>query len=415
MNPLEAVVVVDLRRRSPTSDLPASFERIHGRAPVQRHLHHLAEEGVSHCAVLLSGSGAELAESQLGRLLGELSLGATKVSVMRGEMRNGSREPAYRKPIVVIDGEAVYDRRLYRAALASQSCVTIVDGDSPVGLRSEERFEADSSDRVQALVAVDDLPQYLPNMRRRLRPYWVRLTSPADYRRAADLIMDSAQKGILDFPARFLHPLPENFLARALARTGVTPNQVTLFTGLLGFWATYLFVTQSFGWALAIAAAVNVLDGVDGKLARIKLLSSKIGDRIDHVLDVSFEFSWYLGLGWGLAQTTGHGLPFALGATMIAIQVVARGMSGVYTLLTRKTVHDHTAFDRAFRLVAGRRNIYVMMWLVGWASQALLMAFYAVVGWAVITLSVYVTRVLTALVGRWRSRALSAATLQSTG
>jgi phosphatidylglycerophosphate synthase len=66
----------------------------------------------------------------------------------------------------------------------------------------------------------------------------------------------------------------------------VTPNQVTIlsiflaiFAGL-AFWDGYLVIGLLLGWVMTF------LDTVDGKLARVTVSSSKIGEILDHGLDL---------------------------------------------------------------------------------------------------------------------------------
>ncbi len=335
--------------------------------------------------------------AHLDRLIAEVPLGDMRVSICHDEKFKA-------EDVVMVAGEAVYDPRLYRYAVESSGPVILVDGGAQIGLEKtgSGKREAGSVEKESGggLVPVDSLPSYLPNMRRDLRPYWRRLKAREDYLQAERMIMDSAQKGILDFPARYLHPIPEDYLAALLSRTAITPNQITVFTGLLAFVTTYLFAVQSYGWGLAIALVVNVLDGVDGKLARVKLLSSKFGDRLDHVLDVTFEFAWYVALGWGLSQGAGGMLPLYLSFGLIAIMLGTRAVSGAYTATTGRQIHDHTAFDRGFRLVGGRRNVYIIMLLAGLLLGSVGAAFYAVVGWGVVTLAVFKVRAVMAFLGR---------------
>jgi hypothetical protein len=62
-------------------------------------------------------------------------------------------------------------------------------------------------------------------------------------------------------------------------------------------------------------------------------------------------------------------------------------------------------------LVAGRRNIYVLVWLTGALAGNLLTAFYVTLLWAIATVLVYAARVSFALVVKWqKSRRASALT-----
>lgn len=373
--------------------------------------------------VVLSGdsNARAAAEEACRRQSAELALAGLSVLFVHADPADvGPLLPGGTEEVMWLRGEAVYDPRLYRRVWESPAPVWVVDrgekgtGEgagslSPIGLAKLDlrsrpsdgpRLGRESLARAMSIegrpedrwLHVGDIPTYLPDLRRHLRPYWCQLNDVDSRKRAGRMIVDSAQKGVLDFPARFLHPLPENLCTRWLSGTRVTPNQVTVLTGFVAFGATYLLATQSFGWGLAVAFLVNVLDGVDGKLARVKLLASRFGDRLDHILDVTFEFSWYLGLGWGLYQATGHRLPLQLGVGLIGVMVAARALSGIYRRRSGRQIHDHRRFDRAFRLVAGRRNVYTMILLAGFAAGRIEEAFYLTFGWGVATLCVYIVR-----------------------
>lgn len=73
--------------------------------------------------------------------------------------------------------------------------------------------------------------------------------------------------------------------ARALQATPATPNAVTLFTLFL---AAATAAMLSMGWNIAGGIgiqAVSVVDGVDGELARLKNMSTKLGHVLDAVAD----------------------------------------------------------------------------------------------------------------------------------
>ncbi len=73
-----------------------------------------------------------------------------------------------------------------------------------------------------------------------------------------------------------------------LARTGITPNQVTLFNTAVGLLSAWLFALPSYGWRLAAAVLFLLsvtLDGVDGELARLKMVESEAGRRLDVFTD----------------------------------------------------------------------------------------------------------------------------------
>ena len=90
------------------------------------------------------------------------------------------------------------------------------------------------------------------------------------------LLRDATQSGVLDFPA-LVHAPIEKWLASHLCRTSITPNQITLGTRVLGFSVTVLYAL-GYLWAGALLALIiGVPDGLDGKLARLKVQMTKAG------------------------------------------------------------------------------------------------------------------------------------------
>lgn len=387
----------------------AALAPVLGRSPVQRHLHHLGTLGVSRVLLLIDPAlDGPATEEALQRQICELTPSVRSrldISVRPPGRCEEGLEPVGSE-YLFIRGDTIHDPRCYPLLLAGEGPRVLVENGRSIGLM---RLEGPPPDEGLPMGCVDGdpvapggsavdigtIPEYLPDLRRHLPVRWTPIRSVADQHRAARHLFDAAQKGVLDFPARYLHPLPENGLVRLLAGTPVTPNAVTILTGVLGFTATYLFATGQrgpVGAALAIALVVNVLDGVDGKLARVRLQASRFGDRLDHFLDVTFEFSWYLGIGWGLRATGTEGNPLAVGVGLIGVMLASRALSGVYKAFSGRQIHDHRAFDRGFRLVAGRRNIYVLVlvagWLMGRLDQALLLSLW----WGGATATVYLIR-----------------------
>ena len=353
-------------------------ESIYGRSAVDRHVQHLRRLGL-HAVVCVDRQAASTTPLALA------------------------------DEVLWVEGDAVYDPRLYRAAWESSAAARVTDHE-PIGLAkltassAQARLQAPEDEWPDGLldIEVGSLETYIPEMRRRQRPYWVRLETREDRRRAEQLVLDAAQKGNLDFPARFLHPVLENVIATALVGAPLTPNHVTLISAMVGFAATVLFFQGSYLTGFVLALMANLLDGVDGKLARITLRQSDGGDRLDHALDIAFEFTWYLALGWSLSRTVSGVASLAVGVSILATMVACRVASGTYQRLSGWSIHDHRAFDRAFRLVAGRRNIYILVLLAGDLVGHLALAFDIVLRYAIATLAIYLVRNLMALVDRRR-------------
>jgi phosphatidylglycerophosphate synthase len=233
----------------------------------------------------------------------------------------------------------------------------LIGKDRTVSIRQEVASEA-LSGRI-AFVDAAQQPGYVRSMRRNVRPVFFPAPLPEHRVLAERLLQDATQKHVLDFPA-IIHAPIENWLVLRLCRTSVTPNQVTLTGAMLGGCVTLLYV---FGylWAGALLALVfGVLDGLDGKLARLTEQTSRLGKR-EHVLDYFIEMSWWAALAhyFQVSGQVRHAYVFLLiffGAD--SLERLARWSAALR--LGRK-LDDASRFDRLMRYVAGRRNIYT--WL----------------------------------------------------
>ena len=127
---------------------------------------------------------------------------------------------------------------------------------------------------------------------------------------------------------KLYHPLAWQ-LARLLARTPVTPNQVSVFGGATVVCAGIAYVSPLWGgpylptgaWSFSAALGMalhmtwHVIDGADGDLARMTGRSSPYGEMIDGLCDYSSHFVLYVLLGLLLASTLG---PWAWAITIPA-------------------------------------------------------------------------------------------------
>ena len=73
---------------------------------------------------------------------------------------------------------------------------------------------------------------------------------------------------MFDAKIRPLIDPPLNAMGRALARTGLTANSITLLGLGFGLGAAYAIMLHQYGWALALVIISRLLDGLDGAVAR---------------------------------------------------------------------------------------------------------------------------------------------------
>jgi phosphatidylglycerophosphate synthase len=233
-----------------------------------------------------------------------------------------------------------------------------------------------------------------PTIRGNLTPYFLEVRSKDTAREATRKLIKSQQKKVLDLPAEYIHPPIENALTLFLLNTPVTPNMVTLFSVVVGISVAYLFWHGYIIPGVVGAFIVGILDGVDGKLARTKLHFTRFG-RHEALIDYFNENSWYIALAVGLGATAS--VPH-LPAFIAALLVVSDMTDNIfYTLAGKwfgKSIDLFSPFDAAFRRIAGRRNIYTLMFTIGFLLGFPLYTFAAVAVWAAVTAGIHGIRLI---------------------
>jgi phosphatidylglycerophosphate synthase len=102
-------------------------------------------------------------------------------------------------------------------------------------------------------------------------------------------------------------------LTRLLVWTPITPNQISYCVAVLVAIGCWLTAKQSFGDAIlgtVIILAASYVDCCDGEVARVKLLSSKLGAWIDTVVDEMSSVGYLIALGWHCYLQFGGAVPW---------------------------------------------------------------------------------------------------------
>ncbi|HMJ06576.1 MAG TPA: CDP-alcohol phosphatidyltransferase family protein [Chthoniobacterales bacterium] len=289
---------------------------------------------------------------------------------------------------LVARGDSVFDPRLFGWLLARETSTVLTDA----GKFCETALARASStdvlhDEKSTVLDVSEPSWYVAGMRRTLRPYWFPAPNESQKHSAEHAILDAAQKGTLDIPA-LVHAPIETFIVSKLCRTSVTPNQLTVFSNIVAWGATILFASGHLGWGIAVALIVGVLDGLDGKLARVKLETSKAGE-LEHFFDVLFENSWWIAIAYHLHVSGKLPNAFWFLALLLIAEVFAGLARGSIVRYFGKSISELGRFDRLVRLIGGRRNVYVWILALGIALGAPAFAFKLVAWWEVATAAVH--------------------------
>ncbi len=243
--------------------------------------------------------------------------------------------------------------------------------------------------RIATIDAAHD-PGYVTGQRREIRPLWFPVSAPGHEPLAEHVLLDGIQNGVLDLPALAHAPI-ETAIVRRLCRTSIRPNQVTFLTMLVGLAVTWFFFTGHLWLGTACALVIGILDGVDGKLARLKVETTELG-QWEHAVDYAIELSWWTALAFYFSV---HGLgarSWLLWFLLVGSDLAARGAKSAAKKATGRNLDDVGNFDRRFRLAAGRRNIYIWTLAIGLLVGFPGAAFQIFCCWGVVTAAVHAVR-----------------------
>ena len=115
-------------------------------------------------------------------------------------------------------------------------------------------------------------------------------------------------------------------LVRPLARTPVTPNQITAATLLLALGAAYLFAqggARAANWGAGLFVLARFLDHFDGELARLTDRKSRFGYYFDCFTGGVSYAALFAGIGFGLSSGPLGDWALALGAAGAASAIIS--------------------------------------------------------------------------------------------
>ncbi|MDL2336799.1 MAG: CDP-alcohol phosphatidyltransferase family protein [Pseudomonadota bacterium] len=278
-------------------------------------------------------------------------------------------------PLVALDGANVIDPRLIAFLVRGASSCVAARGEGEqraAALRLTPELagaippDADNLRAVaDALIAAGRIapldeqafPAYMDKLRRTL-PYWIYTVDDASTRKRLErqMFWDN-YKGSTDLLTRYVYPPLVWPLVRLCVRLGLHPNTVTLLSIVLTIAAVPLFACGDFLLGFLCAYGMSVLDSVDGKLARLTLTDSKIGNVLDHGTDIVHPPFWYFAFAWGLGARTSEDSLYQAAVWLIVFYVADRIVLGIAKHRLGFALHAATQLDGRVRSFIARRNI----------------------------------------------------------
>ncbi|MCK4793340.1 MAG: NTP transferase domain-containing protein [Desulfobacteraceae bacterium] len=211
---------------------------------------------------------------------------------------------------------------------------------------------------------ITQINSYASKMRKEIEPWWIDIDTEKDLTKAQEMIIENASKNPSDALAHYIHKPIENKLVAILSTSNITPNQLTIIVNVLAYTVTALFFVGYLLPASILSFVVGIADGLDGKLARVKLKTSKLGS-LEHSFDLLFEFSWFIALSWFLFRATQTVIPLILCIFIILFIAFYRHIYDQFRRASGRSLDDSGDFERRFKRIAGRRNLYNIPILIG--------------------------------------------------
>lgn len=297
-----------------------------------------------------------------------------------------SREKTY----LVLEGNLVYDHRFLKKLLETPPPVAITkerDDICGIHLKAEEtkKYLKDHKfDKKEIkFIGPQDIDLYLPEIRGKLTPFILKVKNKEEAKKATWFLIHKTQKHIMDLPAKYLDPLFENPLCYLFCLCPITPNMVTLVNLLLAGFTGILFLKGYFLAGALLAYISEVLDGVDGKLARVKLIFSRLG-KYEYLIDFLYEHWWYIALAFGL-KSLGYQEVFYIWGLLAFADIIDNIFYNRSEAWFGQSIDLLSEWDARFRLIAGRRNIYGMVFIFGAIINQMFEAYLFAAVWAALT------------------------------
>ncbi|MFQ5754084.1 MAG: CDP-alcohol phosphatidyltransferase family protein, partial [bacterium] len=138
----------------------------------------------------------------------------------------------------------------------------------------------------------------------------------------------------------------------------------------------------------------GILDGIDGKLARLTLRFSKSGALLDHVTDTVYDGLWCLTLGWYFSQGDLNSIAAQFTFIFFTSYVVERIVPGIFKKLHGYEIYDYEDIDKVMRLIGSRRNNNIWLLMIGIILGVARETYYFISIWMLVTASWHTLRLI---------------------
>jgi phosphatidylglycerophosphate synthase len=382
---------------------PAARLKVFGLTVTERHLQALLRlEPKPSSIVIDTGAGTAADFGIPAAVTTRLPITWTKSDAPFAARLNQAIEQGGGGDLLVLDGTVLADQRLHgqmiksadslavfapdkaehAAMLFLKSAAPVPPGADLVGLARDLAAAGKARELTQ-----ESFDGFIRKLRRSLPFYLFRIGDAAAAAKVQRFMFWSNYKGSTDLFTRYVYPPLVWLLVRPLARARIHPNLVTLVSIALTFGAVPFFAGGQWLVGFLMAYGMSVLDSVDGKLARLTFTDSRLGNFLDHGLDMVHPPIWYVAWAYGLGLGA-QGWDSPLGYATIAIlvfYVLDRLILKIYPRFFQRGFHTHSKLDATVRSFIARRNINLPLFLLGIVFGLGREAFFLISAWQIAT------------------------------
>ena len=138
--------------------------------------------------------------------------------------------------------------------------------------------------------------------------FWIDIDDKTDRKNAELLICNKLKKDTDGPVSRILNRPISLRISKILLKTGITPNQISVLSFMIGLAGASLFFFGEYFYLVLGGILIHIhsiVDGCDGEVARLKLRQTKYGGWLDSVLDRYVDAAIILGLVYGYWSING--------------------------------------------------------------------------------------------------------------
>jgi len=173
--------------------------------------------------------------------------------------------------------------------------------------------------------------------------YWIDIDNDNALKNAEHLLIEQLKKNT-DGPISKIFNRPISIrISKLLLKTGITPNQISLLTFIIGIFASLFFYVGEYLYLVVggiLVQVSSIIDGCDGEIARLKLEETKYGGWFDAVLDRYADALIIFGMVLGHWTLHNDITIWTVGFMALMGSFLNSYTAGKYDAMSRKNIKD---------------------------------------------------------------------------